>query len=346
MSVMSASRRVLPGRLCVTLFLLLLAARCVAQENPLTKGCGYPGIPGDPGHNGMPGRDGRDGLRGDKGDRGEIGVTGQGGKDGNNGEKGESGGAGPSGLKGKKGEHGERGAPGKMGPQGVLGPLGLKGIKGEFGPPGPRGPKGDIGPLGPEGSQGEVGPRGDRGIQGALGPPGRPGPKGDLGVPGHKGNIGYRGERGGRGDVGEKGQKGDTVIIPKSAFTVGLTEQTKQPPPDAPIRFNKIIYNLQNHYDPETGRFTCAVAGAYYFSYHITVFARNVKVALVKNGVKFIHTHDVYQSGEDQAAGGAVLNLAVGDKVWLQVVGGELYNGLFADEDDDTTFSGFLIFGA
>ena len=223
------------------------------------------------------------------------------------------------GLKGKKGEHGERGAPGKMGPQGVLGPLGLKGIQGEFGPPGPRGPKGDIGPLGPEGSQGEVGPRGDRGIQGALGPPGRPGPKGDLGVPGHKGNIGYRGERGGRGDVGEKGQKGDTVIIPKSAFSVGLTEQTKQPPPDAPIRFNKIIYNLQNHYDPETGRFTCAVAGAYYFS---------------------------YQSGEDQAAGGAVLNLAVGDKVWLQVVGGELYNGLFADEDDDTTFSGFLIFGA
>ena len=75
MSVMSASRRVLPGRLCVTLFLLLLAARCVAQENPLTKGCGYPGIPGDPGHNGMPGRDGRDGLRGDKGDRGTSGET-------------------------------------------------------------------------------------------------------------------------------------------------------------------------------------------------------------------------------------------------------------------------------
>lgn len=256
------------------------------------------------------------------------------------------GGVGPLGMKGKKGENGERGTPGKMGPQGVLGPIGLKGIKGDFGPPGPKGLKGDIGPLGPEGPVGEVGPRGDRGIQGPLGPPGRPGPKGELGIPGHKGNIGYRGERGVRGEMGEKGQKGDTLVIPKSAFSVGLTEQTKLPTPDVPIRFNKIIYNQQNHYSPETGRFTCALAGAYYFSYHITVFARNVKVALVKNGVKFIHTIDIYQSGEDQAAGGAVLNLAVGDKVWLQVVGGELYNGLFADEDDDTTFSGFLIFGA
>jgi len=75
MNEMSASKTVLQGRFCITLFLLLLAARCVAQEETTpTKGCGgYPGIPGDPGHNGMPGRDGRDGLRGDKGDRGKTG---------------------------------------------------------------------------------------------------------------------------------------------------------------------------------------------------------------------------------------------------------------------------------
>ncbi len=42
----------------------------------------------------------------------------------------------------------------------------------------------------------------------------------------------------------------------------------------------------------------------------------------------------------------AVLHQEVGDKVWLQVAGGELFNGLFADEDDDTTFSGFMIFEA
>ncbi|XP_029955678.1 complement C1q and tumor necrosis factor-related protein 9A [Salarias fasciatus] len=332
----------------VSLPLLLLAVRCVADPEALTKGCvcGYPGIPGDPGHNGSPGRDGRDGLRGDKGDPGLVGSTGAPGNDGQKGEKGEFGAIGPAGLKGKRGENGERGPPGKMGPQGVQGPVGLKGSKGELGLPGPQGPVGDAGPAGPQGEKGDVGLRGDRGIQGPLGPPGRPGPKGEIGVPGHKGNIGYRGERGARGEKGDQGDKGDAPVISKSAFSVGLTAHTKLPAANAPIRFDKIIYNEQNHFDPATGRFTCAAAGAYFFTYHITVFSRNVKVALVKNGAKIIHTTDNYQSSEDQAAGGAVLHLEVGDKVWLQVAGGELFNGLFADEDDDTTFSGFLIFGA
>ncbi|XP_017262071.1 complement C1q and tumor necrosis factor-related protein 9A [Kryptolebias marmoratus] len=335
-------------RFRVTLLLLLLAVRCVAEESTQTKGCvcGYPGIPGDPGHNGAPGRDGRDGLTGDKGDRGEIGPVGQAGNDGHKGDKGDIGATGPSGLKGKRGDNGDRGPPGKMGPQGVQGPIGLKGNKGELGLPGPIGPKGDWGPPGPEGPKGEIGLRGERGFQGPLGPPGKPGPKGDIGVPGHKGSIGYRGERGTRGEKGDQGEKGQSPFIPKSAFSVGLSVQTKLPAANAPIQFDKIIYNEQSHYDPLTGRFTCASAGAYYFTYHITVFSRNVKVALVKNGAKIIHTTDNYQSSEDQAAGGAVLHLEVGDRVWLQVVGGELYNGLFADEDDDTTFSGFIIFGA
>ena len=57
-----------------------------------------------------------------------------------------------------------------------------------------------------------------------------------------------------------------------------------------PIRFDTVIYNRQNHYDSQTGRFTCALAGAYYFTYHITVFSRDVKVALVRNGLKDNYT--------------------------------------------------------
>ncbi|XP_067108009.1 complement C1q and tumor necrosis factor-related protein 9A [Osmerus mordax] len=336
-------------RLCVALLLLLMAVHSVAaDEEPKKSGfaCGHPGIPGDPGHNGLPGRDGRDGFKGEKGDRGEMGASGPKGLDGTKGDKGDIGTEGLVGPKGRRGENGERGPPGKMGPQGVPGPMGLKGPKGELGLPGPPGLKGDVGPIGPEGPKGEIGDQGDRGIQGPLGPPGRPGPKGDFGPPGNKGSIGYRGDRGARGESGEKGEKGDTFVLPKSAFSVGLTEQSKLPPANSPIRFDKILYNRQNHYDPKTGRFTCVEAGAYYFTYHITVFSRNVKVALVKNGAKVIHTTDNYQSSEDQASGGTVLHLEVGDKVWLQVAGGELFNGLFADEDDDTTFSGFLIFGA
>ncbi|XP_034025426.1 complement C1q and tumor necrosis factor-related protein 9A [Thalassophryne amazonica] len=328
--------------------LLLLAIRCVAQETNDGKGCicGHPGIPGDPGHNGTPGRDGRDGLGGDKGDRGEVGPSGLPGKDGIKGDKGETGAVGPVGLKGKRGDNGDQGHPGKMGPQGVQGLIGQKGSKGELGLTGPQGPKGEVGPTGPEGLKGEIGLRGERGIQGPIGIPGRPGPKGDIGVPGPKGNIGYRGDRGLQGEKGDRGEKGELVVLSKSAFCVGLTTNTKLPAVNVPIRFDKIIYNEQNHYDPQTGRFTCSVTGAYFFTYHITVYSRNVKVALMKNGAKIIHTADNYQSSEDQAAGGAVLHLEVRDKVWLQVVGGELYNGLFADEDDDTTFSGFLLFEA
>lgn len=253
---------------------------------------------------------------------------------------------GPAGLKGKRGENGELGHPGKMGLQGMQGPIGPKGNKGELGLPGLQGSKGELGPPGPVGLKGETGLRGERGIPGPLGPPGRPGPKGEIGIPGHKGNIGYHGEKGSQGDIGDKGEKGDASVVSKSAFSVGLTAQSKLPAANAPIRFDKIIYNQQNHYDPQTGRFTCSVAGAYFFTYHITVFSRNVKVALMKNGAKLIHTTDNYQGSEDQAAGGAVLHLEAGDKVWLQVTGGELFNGLYADDDDDTTFTGFLIFGA
>uniref|UniRef100_A0AAY5EG20 C1q domain-containing protein n=1 Tax=Electrophorus electricus TaxID=8005 RepID=A0AAY5EG20_ELEEL len=198
--------------------------------------------------------------------------------------------------------------------------------------------------YGHPGIPGTPGYNGVPGRDGRDGAKGRPGPKGDIGPPGHRGTIGYRGDKGTKGETGEKGSKGDMPEIPKSAFSVGLTVQTKLPASNAPIRFDKIIYNRQNHYNPQSGRFTCAVTGAYYFTYHITVFSRNVRVALMKNGQSMIYTMDNYQNSEDQAAGGTVLHLEVGDKVWLQVSGGQLFNGLYADDDDDTTFSGFLLF--
>ncbi|XP_051737739.1 complement C1q and tumor necrosis factor-related protein 9A [Ctenopharyngodon idella] len=328
------------------LFLVVLINAAEQSAPDKNSGCvyGHPGIPGDPGHNGMPGRDGRDGAKGDKGDRGDIGTCGEAGKNGPKGDKGEPGVPGIAGMKGKHGDNGERGPPGKMGPQGFSGPLGLKGQKGELGLPGPQGIKGDVGPIGPEGPQGDRGYKGDKGIQGPFGPPGRPGPKGELGHQGIKGSIGVRGEKGSKGDIGEQGPKGDMPEIPKSAFSARLSESTKLPAANAPIRFDKILYNRQGHYDPETGRFTCAISGAYFFSYHITVYSRNVKVVLMKNGQRVIYTMDSYQGAEDQAAGGAVLELEVGDKVWLQVADKQLFNGLYADEDDDTVFSGFLLF--
>nr|XP_031540532.1 complement C1q and tumor necrosis factor-related protein 9 isoform X1 [Vicugna pacos] len=249
-------------------------------------------------------------------------------------------------AKGMKGDQGARGPPGKHGPKGLVGPVGEKGLRGDVGPPGQKGEKGDVGPLGPDGPKGSTGPSGPTGLPGPVGPVGKPGPKGDPGPLGPQGEPGVRGVRGWKGDRGEKGKIGETPVLPKSAFTVGLTVLSKFPPSDVPIRFDRILYNEFNHYDVATGKFTCHIAGAYYFTYHVTVFSRNVQVSLVKNGVKMLHTKDGYMSSEDQASGGLVLQLKLGDEVWLQVTGGERFNGLFADEDDDTTFTGFLLFSS
>lgn len=168
------------------------------------------------------------------------------------------------------------------------------------------------------------------------------GPKGEIGGPGPKGSKGNQGERGWKGAQGEKGNLGSTPVIARSAFSVGLT--AKFPPLNVPIKFDKVLYNGFNHYSTETGVFTCQIPGVYYFTYHITVFSRNMRVALVKNEHRMLHTADMYQGAEDQASGGVVLELQKGDRIWLQSYGGETFNGLFADPDDDTVFSGFLLF--
>ncbi|XP_016127294.1 complement C1q and tumor necrosis factor-related protein 9-like [Sinocyclocheilus grahami] len=212
-------------------------------------------------------------------------------------------------------------------------------MPGRDGRDGAKGDKGDRGVHAIAGAKGKCGDNGERGPPGKMGPQGFPGPLGLKGQKDHKETfgalgIGVHGEKGTKGDVDEQDPNGDMPEIPKSAFSATLSESTKLPAANAPIRFDKILYNCQGHYDPETGRFTCAISGVYLY-YHITVYSRNVKVALMKNGQQVIYTMDSYQGGEAQAAGGAVLEMESGDKVWLQVADKLLFNWLYADEDDN-----------
>uniref|UniRef100_A0A8C3Q834 Uncharacterized protein n=1 Tax=Geospiza parvula TaxID=87175 RepID=A0A8C3Q834_GEOPR len=203
---------------------------------------------------------------------------------------------------------------------GIPGNPGHNGIPGRDGRDGTKGDKGDTG------TKGELGLQGQKGLKGDIGPIGPKGTKGEIG---HPGRVGFPGPIG---------------ALPRSAFSVGLTANTKFPPPNRPIKFDKVLYNSLNDFSSATGKFTCKHSGVYYFTYHITVYSRNVRVTLVKNGIKMLHTVDRYQSGEDQASGAAILELQGGDEVWLQAHQGEAFNGLYADGDDDTTFSGFLLF--
>uniref|UniRef100_UPI00398E9924 complement C1q and tumor necrosis factor-related protein 9A-like isoform X2 n=1 Tax=Pristiophorus japonicus TaxID=55135 RepID=UPI00398E9924 len=274
---------------------------------------------------------------------GEIGKFGPPGPEGSKGEPGQPGSSGAPGVKGRRGEQGSKGIPGKLGPKGIPGPFGHKADKGEIGLQGQQGIKGNLGPRGPKGDKGTIGLQGNIGLRGPIGPTGLPGPRGEVGGEGPRGGPGIQGEVGSKGEIGVKGNTGENAVIRNSAFSVGLTESSKLPRSGSPIKFEKILYNNQNHYDPATGKFTCEISGVYYFVYHITVYVKNVRVSLYKNGIQTLNTYDSYQNSEDQASGGTLLQLQTGDKVWLQVIGGDLYNGLFADNDDDTVFTGFLL---
>lgn len=166
------------------------------------------------------------------------------------------------------------------------------------------------------------------------------GPKGETG---DAGTTGAEGPRGFPGTPGRKGEPGEAAYVYRSAFSVGL--ETSITVPNVPIRFTKIFYNQQNHYDGSTGKFYCNIPGLYYFSYHITVYMKDVKVSLYKKDKAVLFTYDQYQEKNvDQASGSVLLHLEVGDQVWLQVYGEGDHNGLYADNVNDSTFTGFLLY--
>uniref|UniRef100_A0A8C2NMZ7 C1q domain-containing protein n=1 Tax=Capra hircus TaxID=9925 RepID=A0A8C2NMZ7_CAPHI len=213
------------------------------------------------------------------------------------------------------------------------------------GPPLPKGActgwmAGIPGHPGHNGTPGRDGRDGTPGEKGEKGDPGLVGPKGDTG---ETGITGIEGPRGFPGVPGRKGEPGESAYVYRSAFSVGL--ESRVTVPNVPIRFTKIFYNQQNHYDGTTGKFLCNIPGLYYFSYHITVYLKDVKVSLYKNDKALLFTHDQFQDQNvDQASGSVLLYLEKGDQVWLQVYEGENHNGVYADNVHDSTFTGFLLY--
>ncbi|KAJ8389642.1 hypothetical protein AAFF_G00118790 [Aldrovandia affinis] len=196
------------------------------------------------------------------------------------------------------------------------------------------GTPGHSGLPGRDGRDGPAGPKGDKGN------PGEPGQKGE---PGDKGADGPQGPRGFPGNPGLKGERGESPLAVRSAFSMGLTSRLAVT--NVPIRFNKLFHNEQRHYDDTSGKFRCVTPGVYFFTYHLTVYYRDARVSLYRNNKPVMFTHDQFQENNlDQASGSIILQLQAGDEVWLQVYGEEEHGGIYADNTNDSTFSGFLLY--
>ncbi|KAL7881905.1 hypothetical protein AOLI_G00087540 [Acnodon oligacanthus] len=191
-----------------------------------------------------------------------------------------------------------------------------------------------------------------RGTKGEPGRPGKPGPRGPPGEPGPPGPRGPPGDRGDSGKPGftgitpgttrsESGEVGSALGSIKIAFYVGL----KNPHEGYEVlRFDDVVTNLGNHYDPTTGKFTCQVSGIYFFTYHVLMRGgdgTSMWADLCKNGQ--VRASAIAQDADqnyDYASNSVVLHLDSGDEIYVKLDGGKAHGG---NNNKYSTFSGFIL---
>ncbi|ERE73801.1 complement C1q-like protein 2 [Cricetulus griseus] len=115
---------------------------------------------------------------------------------------------------------------------------------------------------------------------------------------------------------------------PKIAFYVGL----KSPHEGYEVlKFDDVVTNLGNHYDPTTGKFSCQVRGIYFFTYHILMRGgdgTSMWADLCKNGQ--VRASAIAQDADqnyDYASNSVVLHLDSGDEVYVKLDGGKAHGG-------------------
>ncbi|XP_069474580.1 complement C1q and tumor necrosis factor-related protein 9-like [Ambystoma mexicanum] len=279
-----------------------------------------------------------------QGEKRVQGLIGAKGEQGPPGQKGESGEPCTSCPKGERGDKGVPGNKGSTGPQGFVGETGANGIPGLKGENGMIGNPGRKGSRGPKGDMGHVGETGAKGSKGSLGPPGPSGLKGNPGFQGKVGSPGRSGPPGLPGRKGEKGQRGDCTEQEHIAFSVGLQSQQSFPPPGAPVLFEKVFLNINKGYNTKSGIFTASIEGIYFFSFHLSVSGKPLKVALYHNNKIVVQTLTRHnESYFGQTSGSILIQLDEDDEIYLQVFSAS-QNGLMADANTDSLFSGMLLF--
>lgn len=182
------------------------------------------------------------------------------------------------------------------------------------------------------GDHGEFGEKGEPGIPGTPGKVGPKGPAGPTGIPGPP------------GPPGPKGDSGDYKATQKVAFSA-LRTINNPLRRDQAIRFDKVLTNVNENFEPRNGKFTCKVPGLYYFTYHASSRG-NLCVNLVRGRdrdhmQKVLTFCDYTQNSYQVTTGGVVLKLEQDEIVHLQATD---KNSLLGVEGANSIFTGFLLF--
>ncbi|XP_059511359.1 eosinophil peroxidase-like [Stegostoma tigrinum] len=106
-----------------------------------------------------------------------------------------------------------------------------------------------------------------------------------------------------------------------SAFSVEL--QTANQENNTPFPCAREIYNEQRLFNCQTGIFTCQTPGSYLFSYHCEVNNQAV-IALQRNNVTEATSDLRVRSRQTIASGSVILQLDIGDQVWLETKQGRI----------------------
>uniref|UniRef100_A0A673JE37 Complement C1q-like protein 3 n=2 Tax=Sinocyclocheilus rhinocerous TaxID=307959 RepID=A0A673JE37_9TELE len=185
---------------------------------------------------------------------------------------------------------------------------------------GPKGEPGRLGRIGPRGQPGPPGPPGPPGVIGEPGPPGLPGPPGVTGVI----------------------SAATYSTVPKIAFYAGLKKQHEG---YEVLKFDDVVTNLGNHYDPSSGKFTCSIPGIYFFVYHVLMRGgdgTSMWADLCKNNQ--VRASAIAQDADqnyDYASNSVILHLEPGDEIYIKLDGGKAHGG---NNNKYSTFSGFMVY--
>ncbi|KAG7266351.1 hypothetical protein CRUP_017710 [Coryphaenoides rupestris] len=123
------------------------------------------------------------------------------------------------------------------------------------------------------------------------------------------------------GDPGLQGEKGEPGLRGELGLKAWACSQQSFPPPGlARSSSTRCFYTEEGHWDPVLSKFNVTHPG-------------------------LVRTRDsLYGQDIDQASNLVLLQLVPGDQVWLETL--RDWNGVYSSSEDDSTFSGFLLYPA